>query len=168
ERIDFSGGRGYMEKDWGRSFPSAYIWMQTNHFSKSGISLKTSVANIPWLGKSFVGFIAGIYFDKKLIEFTTYNGSRLVKSCADEKIVEVILENKKYQLQIKAQRNHATELAAPIQGFMDGRISESMTSEVNVKLIDNKNNKILFDDLGRNLALEVAGNITEILVGESS
>lgn len=168
ERIDFSGGRGYMEKDWGRSFPSAYIWMQTNHFSKSGISLKLSVANIPWLGRSFVGFIAGLYFDKKLIEFTTYNGSGLVKSYADEKIVEVILENKKYKLQIQAQRNHATELASPIQGFMDGRISESMTSKVNVKLIDSKNNKVLFDDLGRNLALEVAGNLPEILVDKSS
>ncbi|MEZ4893124.1 MAG: tocopherol cyclase family protein [Saprospiraceae bacterium] len=32
EELDFTGGKGYMEKDWGRSFPSAYFWMQTNHF----------------------------------------------------------------------------------------------------------------------------------------
>ena len=33
KKIDFTGGRGYIEKDWGHSFPSAYIWMQSNHFS---------------------------------------------------------------------------------------------------------------------------------------
>jgi len=28
--IDFTGGRGYTEKDWGRSFPSSWIWLQSN------------------------------------------------------------------------------------------------------------------------------------------
>ena len=69
--INFDGGRGYTEKDWGRSFPSAYFWMQSNHFSESGISLKASVARIPWLGSSFVGFIAGVWLQDRLIEFTT-------------------------------------------------------------------------------------------------
>jgi tocopherol cyclase len=27
----FDDGRGYLEKDWGRAFPSGYVWMQTNH-----------------------------------------------------------------------------------------------------------------------------------------
>jgi tocopherol cyclase len=61
ERINFNDGRGYIEKDWGRSFPSAYVWMQSNHFSKPGISIKVSVAKVPWLGFSFVGFIVGIW-----------------------------------------------------------------------------------------------------------
>jgi len=165
ERIDFSEGRGYIEKDWGRSFPSAYIWMQTNHFSHPGISLKVSVAKIPWLSSSFVGFIAGLYFNNQLIEFTTYNRSNLVRSYANSNIVELILENRRYHLEIKVFRSDSTELASPIQGFMDGRISESMTSNVQVKLINNKNGEILFDDYGRNAALEVAGNLPEILVG---
>ena len=165
ERIDFSDGRGYIEKDWGHSFPSAYIWMQSNHFSQPGISLKASVAKIPWLRSSFVGFIAGLYFDKKLIEFTTYNGSHLIRSNANETEVELILENKKYRLEINVYRNDSTILAAPIQGFMDGRISESMTSVVDVKLFHTKNDEIIFEDRGRNVALEVAGNLPEILIG---
>lgn len=165
EQIDFSGGRGYMEKDWGRSFPSAYIWMQSNHFSKPGISIKASVAKIPWLGSSFVGFIAGLYFDNQLIEFTTYNGSRLVRSYADATDVVLILENKRFRLEVNVKRSEATELASPIQGFMDGRISESMTSDVHVKLLQAKSGEILFEDHARNVALEVAGNLPEILVG---
>lgn len=164
EPIDFSGGRGYMEKDWGRSFPSAYFWMQTNHFSQEGISLKASVAKIPWLGSSFVGFIGGVWMHDRLIEFTTYNFTKLRKSFANEDKVEIVLENGSYLLEILAHRDHATSLASPILGFMDGRIEESMTSRVDVRLFDKKNKVVLLEDTGRNAGLEVAGKIDELFV----
>jgi len=164
ETVDFTNGRGYMEKDWGHSFPSAYIWIQTNHFSNSGISLIVSVAKIPWLGCSFVGFIAGLWFNNEFFEFTTYNFSKLSKSIVDNKEVKLVLENRKYRLEIIAHRKTATELASPISGFMDGRISESMTAEIDVKLYDKKNKKIFFQDTGRNAGLEVTGKIQEITI----
>ncbi len=162
--IDFTSGRGYIEKDWGRSFPSAYFWMQSNHFSKEGISLKCSVAKIPWIKSSFVGFIAGVWLQDRLIRFTTYNQSKLRKSFANEKEVEVVLENKNHLLEILALREGAAELASPINGFMNGRIEESMTSSITVMLTDKKNNIVLLSDTGKNAGLEVAGNIKEILV----
>lgn len=162
--IDFSGGRGYIEKDWGHSFPSAYFWMQSNHFAKAGISFKASVAKIPWLRSSFVGFIAGLYFDEKLLEFTTYNGTKLLHSFADRDKVELLMENKQNRLEVLARRDHATELASPIAGFMDGRISESMTSELEITLTDRTTQKTLFHDTGRNASLEVAGKIQEICI----
>jgi hypothetical protein len=165
ETIDFTNGRGYMEKDWGHSFPSAYIWMQTNHFSQPGISLKASVAKIPWLGSSFVGFIAGIWVNDRLVEFTTYNSTHLRKSFVDREKVELVMENRKHRLEILAQRVDATELASPILGFMDGRINESMTSEIEVQLFDKLNQRILFQDTGRNAGLEVVGKVEEIIVG---
>jgi tocopherol cyclase len=164
KKIDFSGGRGYIEKDWGHSFPSAYFWMHSNHFSKPGISFKASVAKIPWLRSSFVGFIAGLYFNGKLIEFTTYNGTKLLRSFADRQKVELLMENKNYRLELLAHRDHATELASPLSGLMDGRISESMTSELEVTLSDKKSGEVLFNDTGRNAALEVAGKIEEIIL----
>lgn len=164
--IDFSGGRGYIEKDWGHSFPSAYFWMQSNHFSSPGISFKASVAKIPWLRSSFVGFIAGLYFNDKLFEFTTYNGTKLIRSLADRQQVNLHMENKNYRLEILAHRDHATELTSPIAGFMDGRISESMTSSLEVSLIDKNSGEILFRDTGKHAALEVAGNIKEIILNE--
>jgi len=36
--LDFTNGRGYIEKDWGKSFPKGYVWMQSNHFQDPGIS----------------------------------------------------------------------------------------------------------------------------------
>ena len=164
--IDFTGGRGYMEKDWGRSFPSGYIWMQTNHFSAPNISLKSSVAKIPYLGFSFVGYIAGVWLYDRLLEFTTYNGTKLRRSFVDEQRVNLIYENRKYRLEILAHRQAGTALASPIAGFMDGRIEESMTATVAVQLTDKKNQQILLEDTGKNAGLEVAGNVSEVLIGD--
>jgi tocopherol cyclase len=162
QKTDFTGGTGYTEKDWGHSFPSAYFWMQTNHFSQYGTSFKASVAKIPWLRSSFTGFIAGLWFNERLYPFNTYNGTKLIRSFADREKVELVMENRKYRLEVLARRDHATLLASPVAGFMEGRISESMTAEIDLVLLDKKNHKTLFQDTGRNAALEVAGNIAEL------
>jgi len=164
ETVDFTGGRGYTEKDWGQSFPSAYTWMQSNHFSSQGISVKASVAKIPWIGSSFVGFIAGVWIYDRLIQFTTYNKSVLRKSKIDATKVELIIENKNYRIEILARRNKSTTLASPILGLMDGRIEESMTTMLEVVVTDMKTQQSIFNDTGRNAGLEVAGNIQDIII----
>lgn len=164
QEINFENGRGYIEKDWGRSFPSAYFWLQSNHFSEPGISVKASVAKIPWIRKAFTGFIAGVWLKDHLISFTTYNGSVLKRSFADEERMELVMENKRYKLEILAHRDRATALASPILGLMDGRIEESMTAKTGVQLFDKKTKQMLLDDTGRNTGLEVAGKINEIMI----
>lgn len=164
KKISFHNGRGYIEKDWGRSFPSAYFWLQTNHFDEPGISVKASVAKIPWVRNSFTGFIAGVWLRDRLIRFTTYNHSVLKKSFADKKFLELMMENKNYRLEIVAHRDQSTALASPLLGLMDGRIEESMTAKTEMRLYDKKNNSTIFSGTGRNTGLEVAGNITEIFV----
>lgn len=162
-KINFNGGRGYIEKDWGRSFPSAYFWLQTNHFSEPGISLKASVAKIPWIRKSFTGFIAGVWLKDKLVRFTTYNRSVLNKSFADKEKLELVMENRRYRLELLARRDRATALASPILGLMDGRIEESMTAVTEARLYDKIQKQVLLDDKGRNTGLEIAGRIDEIM-----
>ena len=162
--VDFANGRGYTEKDWGRSFPSAYVWMQSNHFSLPGISVKASVARIPWVRNSFTGFIAGVWLHERLIRFTTYNKTSLLKLDIDRLKVELELENLQYRLAIIAYREGATGLASPIQGMMDGRIEESMTSRLEILLTDRRTGKTILNDTGYNTGLEVAGKISEILL----
>jgi hypothetical protein len=137
--------------------------MQSNHFTETGISLKASVAKIPWVTGAFVGFIAGIWLKDRLIRFTTYNGSNLLLHKVDREQIVIHMENRVYRLEIVADRDGATDLASPILGAMDGRIEESMTSRIAVKLIEKKNGAIVLDDVGRNAGLEVAGKIEEIV-----
>jgi hypothetical protein len=137
--------------------------MQSNHFSLPGISVKASVARIPWIRNSFTGFIAGIWLHDRLIRFTTYNGTSLRKLRIDLTKIELVLENKRYLLSIVAWRDAATSLASPLQGLMDGRIEESMTSRLEIKLTDRKSGSIILQDTGHHAGLEVAGAIDEIL-----
>ena len=165
ETFSFENGRDYMEKDWGHSFPEGYIWMQSNHFSQKGVSIKASIAKIPWMGTSFIGHIAGVLIEDQLIEFTTYNGTQLLLCQVTQEAVLLHMENRSHRLEIKAKREEATSLAAPIAGFMDARIDESMKSEIQVLLIDKKRKKVLLDDNGTSAGIEVAGNYSVVLKG---
>jgi tocopherol cyclase len=160
--IDMNGGKAYLEKDWGRSFPSSWIWMQSNHFEIPGISFKASVARIPWIGNAFVGFIAGLWLNGQLIRFTTYTGARLVKTEVQDGRVFIVLEDSKHRLEIEAIRSDGGDLVSPIQGLMAGRVNETMSARIKLRLADRKG-KLLFEGEGRNAGLEVAGPYQELL-----
>lgn len=162
--IDFSGGRGYIEKDWGTSFPSAYVWLQTNHFIERDASLKVSVAKIPWRGSSFTGFIAGLWSEGTLYRFTTYNRTKLLRSSVRMDRAEFIMENGRYRLEISAIPEKAASLASPVRGAMEGRIEESMSSRVELILAESKSKRIIFQDTSHRTGLEIAGNIEDICV----
>ena len=76
QKIDFNNGRGYIEKDWGTSFPAAWIWLHSNAFDSRRVSVMLSVAKIPWLGSYFMGFLCFLFLDDEFFLFSTYNGSR--------------------------------------------------------------------------------------------
>jgi len=165
ELIDFTGGRGYTEKDWGHTFPSAYVWVQTNHFSKPGISFKASVARVPWVTGTFTGFIAGIWLTDHLIRFTTYNRSRLRKLKITEEFADFEIENRNYILKMSAPLHLGTGLASPVRGLMDGRIEESMTAEISLILEEKKSGKTVLEDHGRNTCIEVSGDTATLMPG---
>jgi len=52
EEIDFNDGKGYIEKDWGTSFPKKYIWIQCNNFENNDTSMFFSAADIPFIKSS--------------------------------------------------------------------------------------------------------------------
>lgn len=77
--IDFDGGKGYIEKDWGTSFPQQYVWMQSNHFANKQTSFMFSEAIIPFKVFKFNGLIINLVVDGKEYRFATYNGAKVRK-----------------------------------------------------------------------------------------
>lgn len=135
-KMDFSGGRGYIEKDWGTSFPQGWIWAQSNNFGNERISLMLSIAKIPWRKRSFTGFICGFLLGDDLHIFSTYNGSIINRIGLEGDDAFVTLSRKGLLLDIWTESAKRAVLASPKQGAMDGRISESMDSKISVKLSD--------------------------------
>jgi hypothetical protein len=156
--IDFSGGKGYIEKDWGKSFPEAWIWLQCNNFSTNNASLFISVAKIPWLGKFFMGFIAFLYLDGKYHQFSSYNRSRISGISFNGEVLHIELKHKSYSLKARVKKNSTGELKAPETGNMSRRIKESNDSVVDVTLSDSKN-PALFQETGNRAGLEIVEKI---------
>ncbi|MHA2357576.1 MAG: tocopherol cyclase family protein, partial [Candidatus Heimdallarchaeaceae archaeon] len=162
--IDFSGGRGYIEKDYGSSFPRYYVWMQSNHFEIPGVSIMASLANIPWLGSSFDGFIVGLLFDGVVYRFTTYTGAKMTRFNLDDRRIVMHFQDKKYRIEMEALKSEGVNLQSPVEGSMTGRILESITSQIYVKLVKlNKNTEeIIFEGTGKNAGLDIGGKVEEI------
>ena len=165
KKVDFSGGRGYMEKDWGRSFPSYHVWIQTNHFDRPGTSLMVSLANIPWLGKTFDGFLIGLWHDGLLYRLTTYTGARITtfRYAKGNLLMHVI--SKKYRLEIEVSASRGVELRSPVQGEMLGRLAESLSAETYIRLyrLNKGKDQLLFNGTGRHTGLEIAGKLPSAL-----
>ena len=159
---DFDEGLGYIEKDWGTSFPRCWIWMQSNHFEELDrrVSFMASIAHIPWLGHYFVGFLVGILVDDELFQFTTYNKSE-IRASLDDSHVYLNFSRGALSLDVKATKGHTGELASPIVGEMTGKVNESLSSSIQVKLT--RGDKLIYQGAGKHAGLEVAGDVSILL-----
>ncbi len=161
QEVDFNGGKSYIEKDWGVSFPNAWIWMQSNHFGEGEkVSLMASVANIPWLGSHFVGYIVGFLWEGKIYRFATYTGAKM-KAALGEDRVTLAFKDRKHELQIIAHKGPGGDLVSPISGEMTGKVNESMQARLDVRFF--KNGQLVYSGEGRNAGLEVAGKKESLL-----
>jgi tocopherol cyclase len=165
KEIDFTGGRGYIEKDWGRSFPSYHIWIQTNHFEELGTSLMVSVANVPWLGRYFDGFLIGLWYKNYLYKFATYTGAKIVRFEYTRQNLILHVKSRHHRLEVEAPYVKGASLKTPVQGNMQGRLSESLKGVVSVKLFDTASGQdnLLFSGHDRNAGMEIEGNIPQEL-----
>lgn len=152
--VEFEGGRGYIEKDWGSAFPEGYVWMQTNLFEQSAVCITGSVAVIPWLRSAFPGFIVGFWKDGRLYRFATYSGAKIEKLEITDKKVEWVLCDECYRLELQAVRAEAGLLKGPSELDMGKRVNETMNSCIEVRLSSAGGERI-FHGTGRHAGLEV-------------
>jgi len=160
--IDFDGGKGYIEKDWGVSFPEAWIWIQSNNFEEHDTSFSFSIAKIPWMGRYFIGFISFLYLNKKFYLFSTYNKSTVSEITRDKDIIDISIRSSENILKIRVIQNLFGELRAPVSGEMSRRIKESINSEVHLQLI-NRNNNLEYEGTGRSVGLEIIEKIFDYI-----
>lgn len=154
--VDFTNGYGYIEKDWGRSFPKWWVWMQSNHFQEKDTSLMFSIAKIPWLGHHFTGFISFLKIKGKIYLFATYTGAKVTHLEYKDGTIEIFVKDKKYSLSISGKYMENGVLIAPKNGLMERKISESISSTIKVTLKDCEDN-IIFEGYGEKAGLEVVG-----------
>lgn len=155
--LSFSGGIGYIEKDWGSSFPQKYIWVQCNQFEDKSheVSLFCSVADIPFMKHVFVGFICSIMVDKKEYRFATYNHSKLTLERVSNQEVSLLLESKEAMLHIEGCINAVGGLIAPNKGRMQETIKEGLSGEIKIRFY--RRGELLYEGASQMAGIEIEG-----------
>ena len=161
-QVVYDGGRGYAEKDWGSSFPSSWVWAQSNHFSVPGVSVTVSTAKIPWMGSSFVGCIAGVLLGDELYRFTTYTGAKLIASDTSPGSARLTFADKHHTLETEVDGAVPSALKAPRHGQMIARADESLDATIRARLTRNRDGAVLLDDIGLHAGVEVMDSRGEL------
>lgn len=165
--VSFGGGRGYIEKDWGRAFPAGYVWLATNHITASvgdgeGASLIASVAIIPWLRGSFRGAIIGLRHSGRLHRWTTYNRSTERMLRIDDAHVRWEVSGPDGVLRLDATRVRGGLLHAPLRATMHERVEETLDAQVTVRHTS-PDGRVLLEGVGAAAGLEVFGDVDRLL-----
>ena len=148
---------GYIEKDWGRSFPRSWVWLQSSHLDGETESccLMVSSGRVPWLTGAFEGFIAALLLRGKLYRFTTYLGSRMTTSFS-ESSVRLVFRTRNSELRIVAHYAPGVDLVSPVPSDgMHGRVNESLCAHAEVRFT--KRGEVLLDTTARWMGFEVGG-----------
>lgn len=172
-RVSIGDGRGYIEKDWGSSMPESWIWTQSNDFPRRGDSLMLSVANIPWFGSSFRGFLCVFSHEGEKHLFATYNGSRIEALSVTENKVDCTIsrgpsrrgrEGACELLEIGVTRSRGGILRAPIAGLLSRRIAEAVDGRLSVRY--SRPGSAVYEIESPLAGLEIAGDLLSIAPGK--
>ncbi len=153
KNIDFFNGRGYIEKDWGKSFPKTYVWLQSNHFKDPDTSFLFSYADIPFLGLHFKGLIVNFIYNHQEYRFATYNNAKVKNEIIEDGHVHYEIKKGRYLLVIDAKSSVQVELASPKNGLMVNKIKEGLSGNITIKLYEKDN--LMYEDTGEHAGIEI-------------
>lgn len=142
-------GVGYIETDYGSSFPRNYFWTQANARKDTGPQIFVAIATIPMCHWEFLGCIALIQFQGKQYRFATYLGAKIL-------IIKdnlAVIQQRRWTLCIHmAKDRRPQDLIAPCNGNMKRIIKEDLKCVVRYTLYHGS--KKVFDWTTRNASLE--------------
>ncbi|MCS0500121.1 tocopherol cyclase family protein [Protaetiibacter mangrovi] len=163
ERVTFDGGRGYIEKDWGRSFPAGYVWAASNHVDADpDASLVASVAIIPWMGRAFRGTIIAFRHSGRLHTWATWNRSRERSLTIDDSRVRWSVEGRDGVLELEAERVRGGLLHAPLRTAQHERVEETLDAHIRFRHLA-PDGSVLLEGVAECAGLEVFGDIDGLL-----
>jgi hypothetical protein len=136
---DFTGGKGYIEGDSGRSFPESYTWLQCNDF-EADCSVMVSIARIPFAGLKFWGCLAVVMLGGREYRLATYRGARIAYLGPER----LELAQGDYRLVAEIAGTNGYRLHAPQQGAMSRIIHEEPSCRA--RFYFTRGSKVLLDE----------------------
>lgn len=156
--IDFTGGRVYVEKNWGKAFPRSWIWTQSNSFKDGNVAFTCSMGTVPFMVGSFNGFLAGLMIDHEFYSFTSMNGSKVA---VERKGRDVCMLFSRRNLRLKVETSSAEDKFMLCMGPHDGQmiplVRENLKGKVFIELTDAQERRTIFSGTGMCTGIEYGG-----------
>ena len=154
---------GYVEKDWGASFPLRWTWLQTNHLrgETTPACLMVSAGRVPWVTGAFDGHIAALLWRGRLEVFATYNGARMTQEVRGGRVYlrferGGFLRKRTWLEVVTDVPTGGTTLAAPVANDgMAGHVNESLTATAEVRF--GRGGELLLQTIADYVGFEMGG-----------
>ncbi|WP_042275233.1 tocopherol cyclase family protein [Faecalimicrobium dakarense] len=164
ELVDFTGGKVYIEKNWGKSFPKSWVWIQSNNFRNPTVSVTCSLATIPFPIRNFRGFLIGVTIGKEFYRFTTINNSKLtLKNIGQDIELTATNKNLKLTLNTYTNRDDFVLCMGPKNGNMIPLVKETLSAKVYMTLEDTSDGRLIYKGVGHSCGVEYGGKLINIL-----
>lgn len=154
--MDFTGGMGYVEKDWGKSFPQPYLWTQAH---LDGGTFMLCLARVPVPGGAMTGLLSFLFTGEKRFFFSTYTGSRPSSICRTEDgTLHLSFRTPLHRLLLSLLMHEGLPLKAPGTHGMERKIREDPHAFLSIRLTA-CNGKTVFQGQSTDAGAEVVGDI---------
>jgi hypothetical protein len=125
---------GYMEKNWGTSFPKRYCWLQAIDPNDSKTSLMFSQAEIQWIGRTFIRHVGHLRFNGQQIDLRELRKCTISNSILDETNHSIQLSGKNIKLEIHISFQEKVIFKGPTDGNMSRDIIHHTDAQIDVQL----------------------------------
>jgi hypothetical protein len=151
--IVMSHGIGYLETDYGTSFPRNYLWTQANATRVQAPQIFATIVTLPICKQEVLGCVAVIIYQGKQYRLATYLGAKIL--IVKESLA--IIQQGRWTLCIHMDKERrAQELLAPCKGELSRKIKEDVKCVVRYSLYCGR--RKVFDWTTRNASVEFVTN----------
>jgi len=117
-----SNAKGYLEKNWGISFPDKYIWLHAFDPNNPQNQILFSQADIKWLGKSFLKHVGYIKFLDTTIDLRRLKKCHISYERINDKEESIVITAQSIRIEIVVYLNEKVHFIGPQNGLMNRTI----------------------------------------------
>lgn len=144
KKVNFTNGISYIEKDYGTSFPTRYIWLQASG-NQPTTNFFLSIAKIPFNFLRFDGIIGIVMVEGKEYRFATYHKAKVIElTSVDATTYSIKIKQGNLVLEVEVTSGKEISLVSPKKGRMQDQVKESLDSTIKVRL--HKKEQIIIEE----------------------
>lgn len=144
---------GYLEKNWGTSFPESYIWLHAVDPHDSKVSMLFSLAEIKWIGKKFIKHVGHFHYDNKQIDLRSLMSFATSNPSSSKDKYQIRMISKTIQLDILIVFGNKVLLKGPQEGVLSSDIIHYIDADIQIQFSENNKTRMFqlvgnFENIG--------------------